>query len=300
MRAFVLPWNPVVLVFAAASGCFTPDADAPVELDGTSSAGTEVTAATNGAQSMTSAGTSPSGTATSAGTDEAPEGSDDTSDTDTTWMPTGTDESSSGSESDSGSDTTTTLCGNGIVDDGEECDDGNDEDRDACSNACVAGFHTGSLELCGEYGVAVCGYFEGECRVDPNGGALCYWPDASSLDACDGTPGIWTEPDSPFAQDSGFDYPLAGACITRVGNLRCVMADAQTCTQAGADLCFREVAPSGAQTDESSLCWWDVDEGGCARTPGIWTTAASGFGQGHPNALPPSDASACLLQVNAL
>jgi cysteine-rich repeat protein len=264
-------------LLACASGCFTPEADAPPE------AGETTSGSTVGATSAESTSSGQSTDASAATGDQPVESSGDTSGG---VASSGSDETTSAT-----GETGTPSCGDGTVDDGEECDDGNDEDRDACSNACVAGFHTGSLEPCGDLGETMCGYFEADCRVDPDGEppSLCHWPEASTQDACDGTPGRWIEADSAFAVESGYDFPLAGACITQVDGLRCSVADAQTCIEAGGDLCFREIAPGGEPLAVSSLCWWNVDEGSCAGTPGIWTTVES--------ALPPSDAAACILQV---
>jgi len=270
-----------MLVFAACAtvGCFDPGDDEPTRSD---TSGSGLDSSSGGAESTSSADASTEATdAESSSGDPSATSSSSTTDTDAT---TGE----------------VIECGDGIAHVSEECDDGNDEDADACNNACVAGFYTGTLEPCSEYGETMCGYFEAECRRDPDAGELaqlCYWPQGSPEDACGGTPGIWTPADGQFALDHGFDFPLAGACITQLGNLDCSAADTQACADAGGALCFHEVGPVGEALDELPLCWWAVDEAGCPETPGVWTTADSGFGQGHPKALPPSGAPSCILQV---
>ena len=282
MRSGVL----VVMV----SGCFSPEAEDPADL------ADETTDTETSGSSLESADSSVSASvSTSSGESSA-----------TSMEPSGSESSSSLSSSSSSSSSSTTsdaVCGDGVVDEAEACDDGNEEDADACSNVCVAGFFTGTLDPCSAYAEVICGYFAAECRVDPNGGdlrQLCYWPEATTQETCDGTPGIWTPDDGAFAMDSSFDFPEGGACITQQLNLRCASAVDNLCENAGASACFREVGIGGVPLeDEPEICWWDTDEAGCAETPGLWTEPDSGFGQNHPNTLPPGEA-ACILQVTAL
>jgi cysteine-rich repeat protein len=285
----------LVVIASAVAGCYTPIEDDRT-LTAASASQTESSADDDGTLSATtdtpstSSPTTDADTAPADGSESTDEGSSD-------------DHSGSSSGSTAGTDTTTgdpVACGDGIVDEGEECDDANDEDADACSNACVAGFYTGTLDPCTALGETMCGYFEAQCRRDPDGGELaqlCYWPQGSPEDACGTTPGIWTTPDSGFALAHDFDFPTDGACITQIGNLDCSAADEQACGDAGGALCFHEVGPVGEQIEAPPLCWWDVDQPGCDAVPGIWTTADSGFGQGHPKSLPPSGAATCILQV---
>jgi cysteine-rich repeat protein len=271
------------------SGCFAPDADTPADL---AESGTDTETEGSGSESASSS-VSASVSSASGGTEPS----------ETSMDPSSSDASSLSSSSSSSSSTTTAaVCGDGVVDEDEACDDGNEEDADACSNACVAGFYTGTLDPCSDYAQVICGYFAAQCHVDPNGGelrAVCYWPEATTQDACDGTPGIWTPSDGAFAMGSGFDFPEGGACITQQLNLRCESAADNACESAGASMCVREVDIGGGELDEPPVCWWDTDEAGCVETPGLWTEPDSGFGLNHPNTLPPGEA-ACILQVSAL
>lgn len=193
-------------------------------------------------------------------------------------------------------------CGNGIVDASEACDDGNDNELDSCTSECEEQFATGNDEVCSASFAAHCDYFAAQCRVRVGGNnSVCYWPDATTLGGCDGEPGIWTTPDSNYAQtnpDMNFLEP--GVCITNASNLSCSNASAAICSNAGADLCFESTPASGVGTLGPALCYWDVDEASCPAAGGIWTTADSGFAQGQPNIFPNDDQAACITQVTNL
>ncbi|MBL4685538.1 MAG: hypothetical protein JKY37_13165 [Nannocystaceae bacterium] len=231
-------------------------------------------------------------------------------DTGTSGLDTGTagvDGSTDGSESSSSGAAEESTgpgvgCGNGIVDAGEACDDGNDNELDSCTSECEEQFATGNDEVCSDSFAAHCDYFAAQCRMRVGGNdSTCYWPDATTLAECDGEPGIWTTPDSNYAQNNPeMNFLEPGVCITNTSNLSCSNASAAICSNAGADLCFESKPANGIGNLGAALCYWDVNEASCPAAGGIWTTPDSGFVQGQPNVLPNDDQAACITQVTNL
>ena len=306
----VLTYGSTPLLAIALLGCFSASGGNPDSGPGTDSGDADTSATQGGATAPTSSASGSdnvddsSGMTTSDGPDDGPDGGPDDGPDDgpgeSSDTTTGDGQDDSATD-ESTSDGAVAECGNGVLDDDEVCDDGNLNELDACTLTCEEQYASGNDFPCPADLAEHCAYFAAQCRLTENGEeSICYWADSTAAPACDDTPGIWTPSDSGYAMaHPEMFFPGNGACITEAPNLECSGANATTCDNAGAALCLQSLQPDGLGTTGPDICWWDVNEGACAGAGGVWTTPASGFAQGHPNALP-AGAAACITQVTNL
>ncbi len=189
-------------------------------------------------------------------------------------------------------------CGDGNIDDGEECDDGNEVDTDGCLSTCKDascgdGF-TGPGELCDDGNSIDDDECTNSCTTTECGdgqmqaGEQCDDGDNDNSDACLNTcvlakcgdgfinTGVEQCDDGNTIGDDGCDLQCRPQFFTG-SNLPCIGAAKTTCDFFQAD-CRVDPLPGNLT---GFMCFWPGDLTFCNKTPGIFTTPASGFAQNN-------------------